>query len=116
MQAPSPDEIAGLEVMLAELECNRLEVVLAPCKRPANVGGCVRVAASVNASWYRKFCAAHSSSRTRRNALPDTRIKRRNVERTLQRLAAGLPSTSKYAPELISIARKTAASLVADPY
>jgi hypothetical protein len=112
VHTPTPDEVEGLGVMLAELESNRLEVVLAPCKRPSNVCGYIRVVASRNADWYRKFCAAHPSGRNRRNALPDTRIRRRDIGRLLRRLSAGQPSSSKYADELIRIARKVSASSV----
>jgi hypothetical protein len=96
----------GLEQMRAEFEGNRLEVILVPCRTYSNIGGCIRVAASKNARWYRSFCAAHGSSRLRRNNAPDTRIKRANIAALLDRLCAGLPSRSKYAPEIIRIAER----------
>jgi hypothetical protein len=68
----------------------------------------IRVAFNRNATWYRRFCSAHLSSRRRRNACPDTKIKRRNVEELLARLAAGRPTLSKYALELVAIARREA--------
>lgn len=93
-------------MMLAELEGGQLEVVLAPCLHEVNVGGCIRVAVSRNADWYRRFCARHLSSRLRRNLAPDTRIKRRDTIRLLQRLIAGHESPSKYAPELLRLAMR----------
>lgn len=95
----------GLEQMLAELESSRLEVILVPLRRPANVGGMARVAASVNAPWYRRFCAAFPSDRIRRKAAFDTRIKRANTVAALNALIAG-HCRSKYAPALLRIAAK----------
>lgn len=95
-----------LERMQAEFESTRLEVGLAPLnpgKRGYNEGGCKRVTLSVNAKWYRDFCARHLSSRKRNKRHPDTRIKRRNVERLLSRLLL-VGSISKYGEELIRIA------------
>jgi hypothetical protein len=92
----------GLEIMLAELEGNRLEVALIPCRKPCNEGGSIRVAVAKNATWYRRFCGRNLSSRLRRN--PDTRIRRKDVQRLLSRLIAGFPSRSKYVPEIRAIA------------
>ncbi len=55
----------ALQIMLAELEGNRLEVQLVPCRRFVNEGGCYRVAVSKNATWYRDFCGHHASSRSK---------------------------------------------------
>lgn len=93
-------------VLLAELESSRLEVVLVPCRRTVNAGGCIRVAVSKNAEWYRRFCARHGSGRYRKNALFDTKIRRANIVRVLGRLAAGEMSRSKYAHELRAWAEK----------
>lgn len=99
--------------MLAELESNRLEVVLTPCKRETNVCGCIRVAASRNAEWYRKFCAKHPSSRRRKNAAPDTRIKRMDTVRLLERMIRSRHlAPSKYAQELVALAD----ALVPNPF
>lgn len=94
----------------AEFESNRLEVVLAPCRREANVGGCIRVAASRNAAWYRALCAAYPSGRFRRKTAPDTRVKRANIARVLARLVNGQPSSSRYAPEILRAAARVADS------
>lgn len=96
----------GLEWLHAELESSRLEVVLVPCRREVNVGGCIRVAASRNAAWYRSLCAAYPSGRNRRKSAPDTRIKRANVARILARLIAGKPSRSRYVAELLRFAER----------
>lgn len=103
MPATDTDVFAA---MLGELEGNCLRVELVPLKRETNVGGCRRVAASRNAVWYQKFCAKHPSGRKRKNAAFDTRIKRRDIVRILTRLSRGLPSRSKYVPELQAISRR----------
>lgn len=96
----------GLHVMLAELESNRLEVVLVPSKRGQNPWDMIRVCASRNAGWYRKFCAQHSSSRVRNNPHHDTCIRRANTIRVLDRMVHGKATKSKYAEELRKIAAK----------
>lgn len=105
--------MAGLQILLAELESSRLEVVLVPLLRPVNVMGCRRVAASRNAAWYRKFCRGHASGRARRNAAFDTRIKRQATVRLLERMIAGQPVVSKYADELRRLAAKRLAECYA---
>jgi hypothetical protein len=90
--------------MLNELEANQLVVMLVPQKRHTNEGGMIRVAVSKNATWYRKFCAAHPSSRKRRNAAPDTRIKRRETIAALNAMIAGVHSTY-HREALMGIAR-----------
>ena len=95
----------ALEHMLAELEGNRLEVILVPQKRRTNEGGMIRAAVSRNARWYRSFCAAHPSSRTRRNNAPDTRIKRFRTIDALEKMIRGERSTY-YRRELEGVARK----------
>lgn len=79
--------------MLMELESNQLTVILVPQKRPTNEGGMIRVAASKNCDWYRRFCAAYPSSRKRKNAKFDTRIKRFRTIDALQKMLAGGRST-----------------------
>lgn len=96
-----------LQLMLNELESHRLEVQLVPLNprlRGFNHGGCKRVVADMNATWYRRFCARHLSSRKRNHRKPDTKIKRADTIRILRRLAEGLPTKSKYAAELRQIA------------
>lgn len=105
-EANQGDSAAGLELMLAEMESSCLEVVLVPCRREVNSGGCIRVALSKNCDWYRRFCGRHLSSRVRNRALPDTKIKRRAVVRLLNKLIAGRPTFSKYADELRRLAAR----------
>lgn len=71
--------------MLAELYASHLEVV----KRRSPRGGYVRVVTSVNCDWYRRFCAAYRSTRTRRNRAFDTMIRRQWTIAALRRIAAG---------------------------
>jgi hypothetical protein len=96
--------VEALTVMLNELESHRLEVALVPLRadrRGYNEGGCKRVCVDRNPRWYSQFCNAHLSSRVRNHRKPDTKIKRQNVLRLLRRLVDGLPTTSKYAAELM---------------
>lgn len=97
-------------VMLAELSERRLEVVLAPAPDPQHSDHCIRVCANRNPDWYRRLCNAHLSGRRRRSLKPDTRIRRRDVENILSRLADGLPAKGYIARELIRIARSLCVS------
>lgn len=90
--------------MIAELESHRLAVALVPERRRTCEGGMIRVAIEKNCTWYRRFCAAYPSSRVRKNAAPDTRIKRRDTLRLLDRMARGLRCRSKYEAPLRRIA------------
>lgn len=87
----------ALNEMLAELETYRLEVILVPQRRHTNEGGMIRMAAGKNPKRYSEFCYDHSSSRVRVHLKHDTRIKRRNVLRLLNRLILTGKSRSKYA-------------------
>lgn len=103
--------MTALEIMLMELESNRLEVQLVPLNprlRNWSESGCKRVKAGINATWYRGFCSRHPSSRGVRRGKFDTKIRRANVERLLRRLIAGQPSCSKYAAEIRGIAERRA--------
>lgn len=82
-----------LELMLMELESNRLEVVLVPSKVNPSGSGMIRAVAWRNALWYRKFCAANLSTRKRRNSRPDTCIKRFRTVDALQKMIEGRRST-----------------------
>lgn len=106
------EQLQGVEQMLGELESSCLEVVLVPSRQRVNECGCIRVAVSRNATWYRRFCARHASGRIRNNAAFDTRIKRRNVVRTLNAILRGR-ARSKYVPELLRIAARYAAQPIA---
>ncbi len=99
------------QLLLDQLESHRLEVMLVPLNprlRNYNEGGCKRVAIDVPPAWYRRLCRDNPSSRGVRRGKPDTRIKRANVLALLRRLAIGLTTTSKYAPELRRCAERAA--------
>ena len=101
----------ALQLLLDQLESHRLHVILVPLNprlRNYNEGGMKRVCADVPPSWYRKLCYNNPSSRGTRRGGPDTRIRRANILSVLRRLSAGLPSRSKYVPELMQIARRAA--------
>lgn len=96
----------ALNEMLDELESYRLEVVLVPQRRYTNEGGMIRVAAGKNPKWYSEFCYDHSSSRVRVHSKHDTRIKRRNTLRLLNRLILTGASRSKYAGHIRGLAMR----------
>lgn len=96
----------ALVQMQAEFESSQLVTVLTPCRRPVNEGGCIRVNASVNCTWYRKLCAKFPSSRGTRRGKFDTKLKRRNVAQLLETLITKGHSRSKYAGEILAVARK----------
>lgn len=101
--------VRALEQILAELESNRLEVILVPQRRWTNEGGMCRCAVSKNTRWYRAYCLANPSSRRRKNSAPDTRIKRANTVKALEGLIAGT-YRGKYLEELLRVARKISVS------
>lgn len=90
--------------MLAELESNRLEVILVPEKRRTHEMGMIRCAVNRNCNWYRALCAKHPSSRGVRHGGFDTMIRRANVMRALNQMLRGVPA-GKYEAELRGIAR-----------
>ena len=110
---------AVAQIMLDELRDNRLEVVV---QQSSHSGHYVwyrelwadldretwRSVVSRNIPWYQELCVGFEANRTksRRRKLPDTRIKRKNIERILGRLSKGLPSTSMYVEELERLAYK----------
>lgn len=91
-----------------ELESSALCVILVPAPEPMHSGHMVRMAVECNPAWYRDLCERFPSSRIRNRAKSDTRIKRRNVLRILDRLAGGKPSTSYILPYLIRAAQEVA--------
>jgi hypothetical protein len=97
--------MTALLQMQAEFESSQLVTILAPCKRRVNEGGCIRVNASVNCTWYRRLCGKFPSSRGTRRGKFDTKLKRRNVARLLTALIETGHSRSKYAGEILRVAR-----------
>lgn len=95
-----------LEEMLYELMENRLVVCVVP-GNDGNVnddGRKVRAVTSQNVEWYQELCLAYPSTRIRKNLSPDTKIRRKNVVRVLERLIATGKSLSMYAGDLIAVA------------
>jgi hypothetical protein len=91
--------------MLDDLLANRPEVILVPSRQRecAERGGMIRMAISRNPVWYRALCNKYPSSRGRERRKPDTRVRRRNILRLLQRLANGEHVRSAYLPDLLHI-------------
>jgi hypothetical protein len=99
--------MSELEQMLNELEAHRLEVQLAPSKRSdRREMDMIRVVVDYPPKWYRAFCNRHISSREIRRGKFDTKIKRANVLALLSRLIVHGKSPSKYAEEILRVARQ----------
>ena len=99
----------GLQLMLEQLESHRLEVMLVPLNpklRNWNEYGCKRVCSDVPPRWYRAMCREHLSSRGVRRGKPDTKIKRANVLRALNRMVSCAGYGGKYRDELVAVAKK----------
>ena len=98
----------AFRVMFDDLEANRLVVALAPdrCRERAHRGLMLRVVDGQNPAWYRKLCEKYPSRRVRRSQETDTKIRRIGVLSVLGRLSAGLPSVSKYVPDLYCVAKR----------
>ncbi len=90
-------------ILRDELESNWLEVVLVPSRDPecAMRGGCIRVAHSYNADWYREFCKLYRCNRRRQRRRHDTKIKRQHTIAALKRLEAGRNGDTIYTQRLI---------------
>lgn len=95
----------ALELLLADLESHQLVTVLVPCKRECNEGGMIRVNMSVNPKWYRDLCSRHPSSRGVRRGRFDTKIRRRNIVRALERMIEDKDG-GKYGEELRRVAER----------
>lgn len=102
----NPEKKVTLQCMLDELEGGGLLVLLAPAPQQRHTGHCVRVVADENPEWYRALCAAHLSSRRRRNPRPDTLIRRRHTLRSLRKMIAGEQAGPRYGERLLEAARR----------
>jgi hypothetical protein len=111
MSLPVKIKLAA-EELLAELESNSLQVMLVPTRYRMNEGGCVRVAVSKNATWYRRFCALYASGRKRNNRAFDTKIKRLATIRALERFAQGASPRGVYGERLQPIVARHAQTLI----
>jgi len=107
----APDALREFCNTLAdELECQRLEVMLAPTRRrPCNSWDMVRVVVSHNPDWYRNLCALYRSHRVDacRWAEFKTAIKRFDTLRALRRMARG-DFRGAYAERILTIVKKKA--------
>ena len=83
---------------------NRLKVILIPDPDPPNIGACLRVASNSNTEWYREMCLDFPSCRKKQYRKFKTAVKRKSIERILNRLIEGKKSTSKYAQWILSYA------------
>jgi len=97
------------QIFLDELDSSSLEVVLVPSgdAECAMRGGMIRTVQSVNAEWYRKFCAEHESNRKDRLRWSKfkTKVKRQDTRRALRELIAG-KCESHYAKDLANFIRR----------
>jgi hypothetical protein len=91
--------------LLYELEQNSLDVVLAPSPEQRHAGHSIRAVQGRNPEWYRELCSRFQSSRNRLKKHGDTKVKRRDIIRLLEQLAAGKDVASKYKEFLVSTAQ-----------
>lgn len=88
----------------------RLEVTLTPSRihEIAIRGGMIRTKESENPEWYQRFTADHPATRTvpRQKKHSDTRIKRKNVHKTLVTMLKVGWTISGYGQKLIAIAEQ----------
>jgi hypothetical protein len=85
-------QCAAAGELRAELSEHALAVELIPAPRPMHHSHAVRCVMDSNPSWYSRLCAGFTAKRRRPRCRrkPDTDIRRRFVERALDRLAAGV--------------------------
>jgi len=92
------------ELMLYELQSNRLHVVLVPSQIPecAKDGGKIRAVCSQNIEWYQELCSMYPRLTTRNlgRKNPRTRVNRCDVERVLSKMIKGEKVSSRYADYL----------------
>lgn len=93
----SEREAAGQ--LLYELSVQRLEVGLVEAPSPRHRGHMVREVMNQNPKWYQRLCskftcARRSPTKRRGHRKHDTGIKRRNVERSLERMSKGVLCTT----------------------
>ena len=88
------------EEMLAELQSQRLEVVLVPSREGV---GMIRAVSEQNPEWYREFCRLYPSRRRRSHLKQefDTAISRKTTIKGLEHLLEG-NVTSPYAERLLN--------------
>lgn len=87
----APEREAAGE-LLSEMSEHRLDVQLIPAPRPQHREHSIRCVFDQNPAWYTRLCEAYSAKRKRprRGLHHDTDIRRRFVERALERLQAGI--------------------------
>lgn len=98
----------ALSWVLEDMQEQRLQVVLIPAPEPQHPTHMVRNAITQNPEWYRELCKTYETHRTcpRKRKHPDTRLKRRNIIRILERLISVGSSSSKYTEDLLKIAEE----------
>lgn len=104
-----PDDLAlYLDMMIQDMEENRLEVCLVPSRDDscAQDGGMIRAACGVNPKWYSDLCRMYPRAGTEHRKHPRTIIKRRNVLCTLRTMRDKGRTCSKYAEYLIKVAEE----------
>ncbi len=88
------------EMLLEELQANRLEVMKWP-SRDGYVRGCV----SKNAEWYSHFCRRYTKRHSRRYPKHRTYIKRVDIVRALGKIIKGPDFPHKYAYKTLNVER-----------
>lgn len=93
-----------LQDMYYDFMEHHLEVILVPQNDPPNVGACIRVASSSNCQWYMDLCSDFEAKYSIKYRKFKTKVKRKEIERILNRLIAGKSCQSKYADWILTYA------------
>ncbi len=96
-----------LEDMRAELEGNKLSVILIPADEVKHCGHMIRAVEEASPEWYKDFCSLYAANRTRRRHRRkfDTRIKRALTLRAFDELLNQGLRHSTYALRLLDFIR-----------
>lgn len=93
-----------LQDMYYDFMEHHLEVILVPQSDPPNVGACIRVASRSNCQWYRDLCSNFEAKHRVKYRKFKTKVKRKEIERILNRLISGKSCKSKYADWILTYA------------
>lgn len=107
MNVPS-ELVPYLDMMIQDLEENRLEVCLVPNKDDgkAQDGRMLRAVCGTSPKWYSDLCSLYPREEKRPKKKPRTIIKRWNVLRVLRVMRDRMETCSKYADYLIKVAEE----------
>jgi len=105
-QTINPDLKPYLNIMLGDLESNRLEVALTPADSSMHDGHMIRSVVNQNPEWYQDLCSRYPCARTKQRSKHDTKVKRRLIVKVLGNMVSEGKTKSNYGPDLLSVAEE----------